>query len=394
MSKFFENLANVGSAAGGVGSLVSGVASLFGSNGAKQQYEYQRKLNEQQQQYARENALLDYQRTRELTADKFQLEKQGKRAAGISTSFTDGSSASAAAVNGVAAPNAGSISLAQNFSERMSQSASMLSSGASLLRENMLAQRQSENMALDSDLKRSTMLYNIQRAKGEAKSAEEKSKYDEMQNEILDDFGYRRAKAQTEDAENKAGMSSIQYKYFEQMTLADLKNRLADTELKLKNRDLSDEQRRDLIRKQYVYQAEIKLKEEQAKVVVPMAQSQIGLNKSVEDKNYSEKYGIELDNDLKEMTNYNKSRIVEQMFKTSFMRNVPTTVQEQIKEAVYDMNQGVLTPESRKIAIRTLDILIKQEANQRGNANIKSDIEVYQALKDWLNPSDYVNIIK
>jgi len=394
MSKFFENLANVGSAAGGVGSLVSGVASLFGSNGAKQQYEYQRKLNEQQQQYARENALLDYQRTRELTADKFQLEKQGKRAAGISTSFTDGSSASAAAVNGVAAPNAGSISLAQNFSERMAQSASMLSSGASLLRENMLAQRQSQNLALDADLKSTTMLYNIQRAKGEAKSAEEKSKYDELQNEILDDLGYRKAKAETEDAENKAGMSSIQYKYFEQMTLAELKKNLADVNLKLEQGHLADEQRRDLIRKQYVYQAEIKLKEEQAKVVVPMAQSQIGLNKSVEDKNYSEKYGIELDNDLKEMTNYNKALIVEQMFKTSFMRNVPTTIQEQIKEAVYDMNRGVLTPESRKIATRALDILIKQEANQRGNANIKSNIEVYQALKDWLNPSDYVNIIK
>ena len=238
------------------------------------------------------------------------------------------------------------------------------------------------------------MLYNIQRAKGEAKSAEEKSKYDELQNEILDDLGYRKAKAETEDAENKAGMSSIQYKYFEQMTLAELKKNLAEVNLKLKQGHLADEQRRDLIRKQYVYQAEIKLKEEQAKVVVPMAQSQISLNKSVEDKNYSEKYGVELDNDLKEMTNYNKARIVEQMFKTSFMRNVPTTVQEQIKEAVYDMNQGVLTPESRKIAIRALDILIKQEANQRGNANIKSNIEVYQALKDWLNPSDYVNIIK
>ena len=394
MSKFFENLANVGSAAGGVGSLVSGVASLFGSNGAKQQYEYQRKLNEQQQQFARENALLDYQRTRELTADKFQLEKQGKRAAGISTSFTDGSSASVAAVKGVAAPNAGSISLAQNFSERMAQSASMLSSGASLLRENMLAQRQSQNLALDADLKSTTMLYNIQRAKSEAKSAEEKSKYDELQNEILDDLGYRKAKAETEDAENKAGMSSIQYKYFEQMTLAELKKNLAEVNLKLKQGHLSDEQRRDLIRKQYVYQAEIKLKEEQAKVVVPVAQSQISLNKSVEDKNYSEKYGVELDNDLKEMTNYNKARIVEQMFKTSFMRNVPTTIQEQIKEAVYDMNQGVLTPESRKIAVRALDILIKQEANQRGNANIKSNIEVYQALKDWLNPSDYVDIIK
>lgn len=300
MSKFFENLANVGSAAGGVGSLVSGVGSLFGSNGAKQQYEYQRKLNEQQQQYARENALLDYQRTRELTADKFQLEKQGKRAAGISTSFTDGSSASAAAVNGVAAPNAGSISLAQNFSERMAQSASMLSSGASLLRENMLAQRQSQNLALDADLKRSTMLYNIQRAKGEAKSAQEKSKYDELQNDILEDLGYRKAKAETEDAENKAGMSSIQYKYFEQMTLADLQNKLADTQLKLKNRDLSDEQRRDLIRKQYVYQAEIKLKEEQAKVVVPMAQSQIGVAEEQKKNIKEDTRGKRLSNDVSE----------------------------------------------------------------------------------------------
>ena len=394
MSKFFENLANVGSAAGGVGSLVSGVASLFGSNGAKQQYEYQRKLNEQQQQYARENALLDYQRTRELTADKFQLEKQGKRAAGISTSFTDGSSASAAAVNGVAAPNAGSISLAQNFSERMAQSASMLSSGASLLRENMLAQRQSENLSLDADLKRSTMLPNIQKAKAGAENEEQRARYQRLENDILEDLGYRKAKAETEDAENKAGMSSIQYKYFEQMTLADLQNKLADTQLKLKNRDLSDEQRRDLIRKQYVYQAEIKLKEEQAKVVVPTAQSQITLNKSIEDKNYSEKYGVELDNDLKEMTNYNKSRLIEQMYKTQFMRNAPTTIQEQIKEAIYDANQGVLTPESRKIAVRALDILIKQEANQRGNKNTQSNIETYQMLKDWLNPSDYINIIK
>lgn len=300
MSKFFENLANVGSAAGGVGSLVSGVASLFGSNGAKQQYEYQRKLNEQQQQYARENALLDYQRTRELTADKFQLEKQGKRAAGISTSFTDGSTASAASVNGVAAPNAGSISLAQNFSERMAQSASMLSSGASLLRENMLAQRQSENLALDADLKRSTMLYNVQRAKSESKSADEKAKYDELQNEILEDLGYRKAKAETEDAENKAGISSIQYKYFEQMTLADLKNSLAEIDLKLKQGHLADEQRRDLIRKKYVYQAEIELKEEQAKVVVPMAQSQIGVAEEQKKNIIEDTRGKRLSNDVSE----------------------------------------------------------------------------------------------
>jgi hypothetical protein len=77
-------------------------------------------------------------------------------------------------------------------------------------------------------------------------------------------------------------------------------NKLADTELKLKNRDLSDEQRRDLIRKKYVYQAEIKLKEEKAKVVVPMAQSQIGVAEEQKKNIKEDTRGKRLSNDVSE----------------------------------------------------------------------------------------------
>ena len=104
-----------------IGALIGAGASLLGGlfgrhSAAKQQrqqaqlqYQYQTQLNEQQQKYARENALTDYERQRELTQDTAYLEKLGKRNAGINTAMTQDSSVGAASsVNGVAAPNAGS----------------------------------------------------------------------------------------------------------------------------------------------------------------------------------------------------------------------------------------------------------------------------------------------
>ena len=120
----------------------------------------------------------------------------------------------------------------------------------------------------------------------------------------------------------------------------------------------------------------------------------IGLVRAQEQKTRTDTYGVELDNDLKEMTNYNKARIVEQMFKTRYMQNVPTTVREQIKEAIYNFDVGNLSYKDRQKAITALDILIEQEQNQRGNENQKSNISYYQALKELFDVSDYFDIIK
>lgn len=110
-------IAKIGSAVSGIGGIVDGVSSLFGGDTsattqakslANQQFQMQQALNQQQNEYAKQNALLDYQRQRELTRDNAALQQEGKLKAGINPALGDGSTPAAASVNPVAAPSAGS----------------------------------------------------------------------------------------------------------------------------------------------------------------------------------------------------------------------------------------------------------------------------------------------
>ena len=112
-----QPIATLGSVVTGVGAIKDGVSSLFGGDTsettqakklAKQQFQMQQALNQQQNEYAKENALLDYQRQRELTRDNASLQQQGKIEAGINPALGDGTTPAAASVNPVAAPSAGS----------------------------------------------------------------------------------------------------------------------------------------------------------------------------------------------------------------------------------------------------------------------------------------------
>lgn len=116
-SSLLGGIANVGGAITGLGAIGDGISSLFGGdtssttqakNLAKQQFQMQQQLNQQQNDFAKENALLDYQRQRELTRDNASLQQEGKIQAGINPSTGDGSTAAVASVNPVAAPSAGS----------------------------------------------------------------------------------------------------------------------------------------------------------------------------------------------------------------------------------------------------------------------------------------------
>lgn len=116
-SSLLGGIANVGGAISGLGAISDGISSLFGGDTssttqakklAKQQFQMQQALNQQQNDFAKENALLDYQRQRELTRDNASLQQEGKIQAGINPSTGDGSTAAAASVNPVAAPSAGS----------------------------------------------------------------------------------------------------------------------------------------------------------------------------------------------------------------------------------------------------------------------------------------------
>lgn len=116
-SSLLGGIANVGGAITGLGAIGDGISSLFGGDTsstkqakslANQQFKMQQALNQQQNDFAKENALLDYQRQRELTRDNASLQQEGKIQAGINPSTGDGSTAAAASVNPVAAPSAGS----------------------------------------------------------------------------------------------------------------------------------------------------------------------------------------------------------------------------------------------------------------------------------------------
>lgn len=116
-SGLLKGIANVGGAITGLGAIGDGISSMFGGDTssttqakklANQQFQMQQALNQQQNDFAKENALLDYQRQRELTRDNASLQQEGKIQAGINPSTGDGSTAAAASVNPVAAPSAGS----------------------------------------------------------------------------------------------------------------------------------------------------------------------------------------------------------------------------------------------------------------------------------------------
>lgn len=112
LGSFIGPLGQIGTAISGLGAIKDGVSSLFGSNSADKlaakQYRYQMLLNQQQNEYAQQNALLDYQRQRELTRDNAVLQQEGKINAGINPATSDGTVVSASSVNSTASPSAGS----------------------------------------------------------------------------------------------------------------------------------------------------------------------------------------------------------------------------------------------------------------------------------------------
>lgn len=148
-SGLLGGLGKIGSAISGIGAVKDGISSLFGGETsdskqakklAAQQYQYQMQLNQQQNEFAKQNSLLDYQRQRELTRDNAALQQEGKIQAGINPATSDGTTAAAASVNSTAAPSAGSAptidvaSLTNSSTQRAQMFNALLSNSVELER--------------------------------------------------------------------------------------------------------------------------------------------------------------------------------------------------------------------------------------------------------------------
>ena len=167
---FLDNLSKgVGTASSAVG-LVGGVSSLiFGGSRQRDQARYQmrlqQELNEQQQQYARENAATAYNRQRQLTQDTALLQKTGQQRAGLSTAGDFGGSA--ASVSPIAPPSAGSAPSLPDPNASMLAGIQAIQASANSLVQNRAAQAQAEGQELQNDILRKALPQKVAGAQGE-----------------------------------------------------------------------------------------------------------------------------------------------------------------------------------------------------------------------------------
>lgn len=169
-----DNISTGASAASSAVSAIGGISSLlFGPSQQRKAARYQQKLqmelNEQQQRFARTNALTDYQRQRELIHDNAQLEKQGRQAAGLSTAGDFGSSA--ASVSPISAPSAGSAPSLPDPNASMLAGVSQIQASANSLIQNRAAMANAESQELQNDITKKALTEKVYGAKGEGLKA-------------------------------------------------------------------------------------------------------------------------------------------------------------------------------------------------------------------------------
>ena len=176
---FLDNFSKGAGAVSSVVGALGGVSSLiFGGSRQREQARYQmrlqQELNEQQQQYARENASTAYNRQRQLTQDTALLQKTGQQRAGLSTAGDFGGSA--ASVSPIAPPSSGSAPSLPDPNASMLAGIQAIQASANSLIQNRAAQAQAEGQELQNDIMRQSLPEKVSGAKGEgmAKYAEGK----------------------------------------------------------------------------------------------------------------------------------------------------------------------------------------------------------------------------
>lgn len=234
-----DSLSNVASGAtsvGAIGSAVSGVAGLlgFGRNDQKQQVKYQKVLMDYQNKINQQNALLDYERQRQLTYDNPSLLKQGLKAAGINSAFGNGSSvAGASSVNPVSPSSPPSALPTQSqvdsqYSQMVNDSASALSNLALQRSQIGLINEQAENQRMRNLSQVQRDIADLRERAANAKSLEIRNKYEQQLKEVESRYYEMNAKNKAWIIENDSVMADLQSYYYGDMETAKLENLRAD----------------------------------------------------------------------------------------------------------------------------------------------------------------------
>lgn len=232
-------------------SLLGGViGGISAAHAAKKQYQYQRKLNEQSQEFSEKNATTAYERQRELTQDNPLLQLQGMRNAGLSTSFSQGSTvAGASNVEQGATPSPGSAPSVASLAEGFNQGAQAAASIADLaVKKTQIANVKADTTGkeIDNTYKAAKAMADINETMARTKGYNFDNELKEMSNNIYRKFGERQAEAATAQAEADALIKGSAAFYSDALNEADLDKRKAEIDTLLSQKYVNDQTKKNL----------------------------------------------------------------------------------------------------------------------------------------------------
>lgn len=170
---FLDDLGKGSSIASSAVGAIGGLSSLiFGGSQQRKAARYQQKLqmelNEQQQQFARENATIDYNRQRALIQDNASLERAGRQQAGLSTAGDFGSGS--ASVSPIASPSAGSAPTMPDPNASMLAGVQTMQASANSLLQSRSLELANEHQELENKVLRDSLPEQTEGAKGRGRS--------------------------------------------------------------------------------------------------------------------------------------------------------------------------------------------------------------------------------
>lgn len=293
-----------------LGGIIGGISA---NHAAKKQYEYQRKLNEQSQEFSEKNATIAYERQRELTEDNPLLQLQGMRNAGLSTSFSQGSTvAGASNVDQGATPSPGTAPSVASLAEGFNQGAQAAASIADLaVKKTQIANVKADTTGkeIDNTYKAAKAMADIKETMARTKGYNFDNELKEMSNNIYLKFGERQAEASTAQAEADALIKGSAAFYSDALNEADLDKRRADILLALSQKDVNDQTKKNLEGELSLLddkRAELRSRTFMNNAVGQDSLSHVAVNKTQADLNKSNKTGVDLDNYLKAATQADK----------------------------------------------------------------------------------------
>lgn len=237
----------------GTGLLGSAISALTAPAAAKRQFKYQQQLNRESYAMAEMNSYNAYKRQRELTKDNALLQLQGLRQAGLSTSFSDGSSVGGASnVQMADTPSPGSAPNVPTLGDSLQQGSSFGSSlVSSLLGASQISNinAQTKRQEIENDFAVQNEITNLKLKVAQTHNEEEKAIYQKQINDLTAKYGDRIKSAEADTAEstsitaaNTASSTSIQLKYEDEKQLLMLEQQRTEINNMIKSGNLTEQQ--------------------------------------------------------------------------------------------------------------------------------------------------------